>query len=192
MIGKNRLKAELQGLLAEDPIVRAALQRMVMRMEGNPDAQEDLFQEAWVYLWSREQQYPGRVPAWYMQGVKFYLQNLKASGRSIDAPKRRRARATFPDDPDRRDEWLDTLEWDEGFLSAVTAHDIFSLLSDRLKPTDRTILGKLADGLGVCEIAAKLKVSHVFVVKRRRRIAQLAIQLGVDPVPANSSPHACP
>jgi len=177
------LKAELQGLLAEDPIVRAALHRMVMRMEGNPETQEDLFQEAWVYFWSREQQYPGRAPAWYLQGVKFYLQNLRASGRSLDAPKRRRAQAAFPDDPDRRDEWLDTLECDEGFLSAVTAHDIFSLLSDRLKAVDRRILGELAQGLGVRDIAKRLNISHQSVMRRRERIAALAKQVGVVPPP---------
>ena len=52
-------------------------------------------------------------------------------------------------------------------MSEVQARDIFSLLIDRLKPIDRVILGQLAEGLRVCDIAEKLKVSHVFVVQHR-------------------------
>ena len=178
-----RLKAELQSWLAEDPIIRAALQRMVMRMEGNPDTQEDLFQEAWVHLWSRQQQYPGRPPGWYLQGVRFHLNDLRNSGRSLDSPKRCGGRA-FPDDRERQDEWLDTLDCDNGFLSAVTARDIFSLLVDRLSPRDRRILDKLAEGHGVRDIAGQLKISHQSVIRGRERIAALAIELGVVPPPA--------
>jgi len=75
------------------------------------------------------------------------------------------------------------LEFDEGFLSAVSSRDIFSLLVNRLKGPDQRVLGELAEGLGACEIAAKLSVSHVLVLKRRRRIAKLAIKLGINPLP---------
>jgi len=54
----------------------------------------------------------------------------------------------------------------------------------RLKGPDQGILRELANGLSVCEVAAKLNVSHVLVLKRRRVIAKLAIKLGINPLPA--------
>jgi hypothetical protein len=76
------------------------------------------------------------------------------------------------------------LEFDEGFLSAVTGKDLLCALGQHLNGTDKRILVALADGWGVWEIAAKLKVSHAFVAKRRRRIADLAMKLGINPLPA--------
>jgi hypothetical protein len=73
------------------------------------------------------------------------------------------------------------LESDEGIMSAVNAHEIFSLLLERLKPADQTILGALAEGIGVCELAARLKISHQCVIRAQKRIAVIAIKLGVDP-----------
>ena len=82
------------------------------------------------------------------------------------------------------------MEFDEGFLSAVAGRDILSLLMHRLKEPEQRILRELANGLSVCEVAAKLKVSHVLVLKRRRVIAKLAIKLGINPRPASPNSHA--
>lgn len=173
-----------QGLLAEDPVVRAALHRIVVRMEGNPDTQEDLFQEAWVCFWSREQQYPGQALRWYLQGVKFYLQNLRASGRSLDSPKRRGAQATLPDHCNEWDHWRDRFGSDDGMMSEVNAHDILSLLVGRLVPADQVILRAMFEGLGISEIAATLHVPRGFVDRHRLRIAKRAAEVGINPVPA--------
>ena len=54
-----------------------------------------------------------------------------------------------------------------------------SLLLERLKPIDRTILSALVDGLAVHDIAERLKISHQSVMRHRERIAELAIKLGV-------------
>ena len=172
----------------DEPTVRKALLQIVIALEENFHAREDLLQEALIYFWSSERQCPGRPLGWYVQGVKFHLQNLRASGRSLDSPKRRRAQAAFADNREGWDQWRDILEFDEGFMSEVNAHDICSLLFDRLKPIDQIILGGLAEGLRVCNIAEKLMVSHVFVVQHRRRIARLAVILGINPVAA-SPPH---
>ena len=106
---------------------------MVVRMEENPHAREDLLQEALIYLWSKERQYPGQRLSWYLQGVKFYLQHLRTSGRSLDSPRHRGARAVFASSRNGRDEWPDTLGFDEGIMSEVNAHDLFALLAERLK-----------------------------------------------------------
>ena len=79
-------------------------------------------------------------------------------------------------------QWRDNLDIDEGIMSAVNADDIFSVLVDRLKPIDRTILVALAEGLEDRDIAEKLHVSHMFVIRHRRGIAKVAIKLGINPV----------
>jgi DNA-binding NarL/FixJ family response regulator len=172
-----------QGLSAEEPTVRRALELLVASMETNPHNREDLVQEAWIYFWSSEHLHSERTLCWHLRGVRFHLQNLMGSGRSLDSSKRSRAQAFFPAHGDEWDDWRDSLEFDEGFLSAVSARDIVSLLADRLNSRDRIILRELAEGQRPCEIAAKLNVSHAFVVQRRRQIAKRAIKLGINPLP---------
>ena len=115
--------------------------------------------------WLREQQYPGQRLGWYLQGVKFYLNHLGKSGRSLDSPKRRAAQAAFQEHCDGID---------EGMMSEIQARDIVSVLEDRLDPIDRIILGDLADGLAIRDIAEKLHRSHMFVVRHHHQIATLA------------------
>jgi len=173
-----------QDLLIDKTAVRTALVRMVVTLEENCHTREDLLQEALVSFWSSERQYPGQRRSWYLQSVRFHLHHIRASGRSLDSPKHRGAQAIVADNGAGRDEWLDTLDSDQGIMSEVQARDIFSVLVDRLKPIDQVILGELAEGRGVCDIAEKLNVSHVFVVQHRRRIARAAISLGISPVAA--------
>ena len=116
---------------------------MVVRLEENVHAREDLMQEALVCFWQR--QYPGRRRSWYLQSVKFYLQHFRASGRSLDSPKRRGAQAAFADDCDERDDWLDTLDFDEGIMSEVNAHEIIDLLWNRLELPERKIFERLVE-----------------------------------------------
>src|SRR2546425_4084255 len=127
-------------MLTDDPAVRKALLRIVVTLEENFHAREDMLQEAYLCFWSRRRQFPGKRLSWYLQSVNFYLHHPKTSGRSLDSPKRREAQAAFGDDCDGRDDWLDTLDFDEGIMSAVHAHDIFSVLVDRLEPIDQDIL----------------------------------------------------
>jgi DNA-directed RNA polymerase specialized sigma24 family protein len=171
--------------LTDVPAVRKALLRMVIALEVNFHTRQDLLQEAVVYFLSREQQYPGQRRSWYLQGVKFHLNDLRNSGRSLDSLKRRGAQAALADNRDGRDQWRDSLELDEGIMSAVNAHDICCLLLDRLKPIDRTILSALVDGLGDQDIAEELHVSQMFVIRHRRGIAELAIKLGINPAAAS-------
>jgi DNA-binding NarL/FixJ family response regulator len=59
----------------------------------------------------------------------------------------------------------------------VSAREIISLLSARLPPQEKAVLGCLADGLGPREIGRKLHVSHTMVIKHRRKIASLLSHL---------------
>src|SRR2546428_3355922 len=108
-----------QGLLTEEPTVVKALRQMVIRMEQNFHTREDLLQEARVYFWLRRRQHPGRLLGWYLQHVRFCLQHLRSSGRSIDSAERHAAQVAFADNCDGRDEGLDTLDSDEGIMSEV-------------------------------------------------------------------------
>jgi DNA-binding NarL/FixJ family response regulator len=171
-----------QGLLTVEPAVHKALLRMVIALEENFHAREDLLQEALLYFWSTERQCPGRPLSWYVQSVKFHLQNLRTSGRSLDSSKRRRAQAAFADNCDGWDERRESFELDEGIMSAVHAHDIFSVLSDRLKPTDQLILRAMLEGLCISEITHALHVPRGFVERHRLEIAKQAVKLGITPV----------
>jgi len=169
-------------LLTDEPTVRKALLKIVFTLEDNFHAREDLLQEASLCFWSRQRQFPGKRLRWYLKGVRFYLQHLRTSGRSLDSPKRRGAQAAFADNRDGWDQWRHISGFDEGIMSAVNAHDIFSLLLERLKPMDQTILGALVEGVEVRNIAAKLHVSRMFVIRHRRGIAKEASKLGINPV----------
>src|SRR2546426_3857663 len=175
-------------MLTDEPAVLKVLLRMVVTLEENVHAREDLLQEALVHLWSSERQHPGQRRSWYLQGVNFYLHHLKASGRSLDSPKRRGAQAAFSDASEGWDQWRDSLDIDEGIMSAVNADDIFSVLVARLAATDQTILVALAEGLEDRDIAKNLHVSEMFVIRHRRGIAKVAIKLGIKPL-AHSPLH---
>ncbi len=180
--GSAPVQSTQQGLLAEDPVVRAALHRLVMRMDGNPHTREDLFQEAWSCFWSREQQYPGRPLGWYLQWVKFHLKNLGKSGRSLDSSKRRAAQAGLADNGDRPNEPLDPFELGDGIMSEINARDIRSVLIDRLEPVDQTILVALEEGWASRAVAKRLQLSHESVRRHRLKIAAAALKLGIVPL----------
>ena len=171
-----------KGSVSADPVVRRVLQGIINGMEVNPPARQDLLQEALAYLWSREKDYPAQRLAWYLRGVKFYLKDLRRSGRSVDSPKRRGAQSTSTDNSNRQDR--DSVEFDCGIMSEVNARDIFFLLVVRLKPRDQFILAALFEGLGVREIAYELHVPRGFVVRHRLKIARLAVDLGIFPASA--------
>ena len=178
-------------MLTDEPAVRKALLRMVITLEENFHAREDLLQEALVYFCSRERQFPGQRLSWYLQSVRFYLQHLMTSGRSLDSPKRRGAQAAFSDNRDGWDEWRDSLELDEGIMSTVHAHDIFCVLVDRLEPIDQVILRAMLEGLCISKIAQALHRPRGFVERHRLRIVERAVTLGINPLPANPLRRGC-
>ena len=73
-----------------------------------------------------------------------------------------------------------------------SVHDIFSLLVDRHEPIDEVILRAMLEGLHISEIAHALHVPRGFVERHRLRIVKQAVQLGINPVPANPLRRGCP
>ncbi len=166
----------------DEPSVHKALERMVIRMEDNMQARQDLLQEALVHFWSSEQEHPGQRIRWYLQGVKFRLQHLRASGRSLDSSKRRGAQAAARDHRDGPHESADPLESGDDTMSEINALDIRSLLNGRLVPIDQIILVALEEGWSSREVAQRLQISHESVRRHRNKIAAAALKLGIVPL----------
>jgi DNA-directed RNA polymerase specialized sigma24 family protein len=170
-------------MLIDEARTRELLYRICCRVTSDPALREDLIQEAMVHLWLLEARRPGQSRSWYLQNCKFHLQNYIAIGRSVDSLKRGRGRISFSSDCDEVDEFMSRPEFHEAAFAQLSARDIIAALSSRLTTFESAILLHLAEGLRAREIAVRLKVSHPTIIKHRRRIAALAVKLGIPPLP---------
>ncbi len=171
-------------MLIDEARTRELLHRIVCRLTSDTAIKDDLLQEALVHLWLLEEKHPGQSRSWYLQGCKFHLQNYLAMGRSVDSMKRRSHKLSFSTDCDEIDEFISESNWgvDTAF-DQVSVRDIIAQLSERLPSFEQAVLSHLAEGLRAREVAARLKVSHPTIIKHRRKIAALAIKLGIPPLP---------
>jgi DNA-directed RNA polymerase specialized sigma24 family protein len=163
--------------LVEEDRIRQTLRKIVNRLIGDPVLQEDLMQEGCIRLWQLEVEQPGRTRSWYLQNCRFHLQHWLELGRSLDSRKRAKAdkRVTL----DGVDDDLLCPTGDKLF-EMVSARDIVSTLAGHLDPCESAVVGGLADGLRLREIAAKLNLSYPTALKYRRKIAALTIKLGIS------------
>jgi DNA-directed RNA polymerase specialized sigma24 family protein len=148
-------------MLIEDGRIVELLRRIVTRFTEDPVLQEDLAQESLLRLWMIESEKPGRTRSWYLQNCRFHLQHWLASGRSLDSPKRAIGdnRITIDGISDER-----VLEWyhtNGEVIEIVSARDIVATLARHLKPRESAMLGGLADGLVLRDIAISLKLSSL-------------------------------
>ena len=167
-------------MLAITPTTRKCLVGVVNRLTSDRCLREDLMQEAMVHFWKVERERPGQTFSWYLQSCSFHLRHYLASGRSIDSSKRRGMQIDLPEE----EELSNSLESSPGELSVtaqVAVRECMHLLPRYLTPRERAILLFLADGFGPREIARHLLLSHPTVNKCRRKIAALAIRLGISP-----------
>jgi DNA-binding NarL/FixJ family response regulator len=72
-------------------------------------------------------------------------------------------------------------------LEDICARDTIEVLKTRVNSLEQKIISYLALGFGMREIARTIGVSHVCVVKHRRHIATVAIELGI-----RLARHTCP
>ena len=171
-------------MLIEDARILGSLRKIITRFTADPALQQDLAQECLVRLWRLESEKPGHTRSWYLQNCRFHLQHWLASGRSLDSLKRTIGdnRITIDGIDDER-----VLEWyhtNGEVVEVVSARDIVATLTRHLKPCESAMLGGLADGLVLQEIALRLKLSYPTALKYRRRIAALTIKLGIaSPLP---------
>lgn len=166
-------------MLVESRSVKDSISRMISKLTDDAALREDLMQEALLHLWRVEREQPGHKVSWYVQSCKFHVQHVLAAGRSVDSGKRRSKRVALPDTAEEQCDLFGQSEDENQVLSEVAVREIITILSRRLGPRERAVLRHLADGLGVREIALKLRVSHPTIIKHRRDIARLALKLGI-------------
>ncbi len=162
---------------------RKLLRKLVHAITTDSALIEDLMQEALIHLWQREVERPGQTQSWYIQSCRFHVLNHLSRGRSVDSMKHRYARSTTTDVLDSMEVPDNRCGSDESPFASISARDILVSLSKHAKPSEQVVLDFLADGFGVQEIAHEMNVSHQAVSKLRRRIANLAIQIGISPLP---------
>jgi len=173
---------------SEHPETCSTLLRVVATLTSDRCIQEDLLQEAVIHLWQLKNRRPGQSASWYFKSCQLHLLNLLRKGRSIDSLKRRKDRIRL-EDPVTDDasesgglyELWGNSDSEESVFAQVSARDIFTSLCQWLDPPDRLILDQLADGLSAREIASRLQLSHTSVIKRQRKIASVAVSLGLVP-----------
>jgi DNA-directed RNA polymerase specialized sigma24 family protein len=173
-------------MMVDDPKSRQMLQRIAAGLTGDDSLREDLTQEALVHLWLLEEKQPGQKPSWYYQSCRYHMRNRITMGRSVDALKRKGGRVNEGGDEDQLDHLLGGGESDGEVVNLASAREILALISSRLRGTETEILACLFEGMGAREIARRLKVSHPAILKHRRKIAALALRLGINPMPANN------
>src|SRR6266536_2398760 len=186
--GQTRQLVHDGGDALERPETYSTLLRVVATITPDRCLQEDLLQEAVIHFWQLNNQRPGQSPSWYFKSCQLYLLNLLRKGRSIDSLKHRQGRIRLgdpaADDPGESgglDELPGNPASEDSVFALVSAHDILTSLYQWLDPPDRLILDQLADGLSVREIASRLQLSHTAVIKRPRKIASVAVSLGLVP-----------
>jgi len=173
---------------SENPENCSTLLRVVATVTSDRCIQEDLLQEAVIHLWQLKNRRPGQSASWYFKSCQLHLLNLLRKGRSIDSLKHRKRRVRlFDSAADDSSESADLNELvghsddEESVFAQVSAHDILTSLYQWLDSPDRLILDHLADGLSAREIASRLQLSHTSVIKRQRKIASVAVSLGLVP-----------
>lgn len=161
----------------------AVLRQIVFKVTTNRALHDDLTQEVLIHLWLRETQCPGQTQSWYLQSCRFFLQNHLRIGRSVDSNRHHQALCSAAAADECADTSADGSMYGGSIPALVSAREIVSLLAKWLTPLERQLLSCLAEGFGVREIAARLHLSHTSVIRCRRRIAALALKLGIEPLP---------
>ena len=167
-------------MLALNGTIKKRLVGVINGLTRDRSLREDLMQEAMIHFWKVEREHPGQTLSWYLQSCYFHLRHCLWSGRSIDSSRRRGLQVELPKDEDL----CDCLEWspvEESVVAEVEVRESIRLLRHSLSPRERAILLCLTNGLRPREIARHLLLSHPTVNKDRRKIADLAIRLGIGP-----------
>jgi RNA polymerase sigma factor (sigma-70 family) len=174
-------------MIFEKDHAQELLRRLAARVTRDKASREDLAQEAMIHLWQQELRCPRQSESWYIQSCLFHLLNCVQRGRSLDSPRRRRARGSIATLSPPADSTEVHPERDESPLPTVCANEILDLLLPKLNEREREVLRCLAEGLEPGDIARKLRVSRQAVGKQRRKIALVATRLGISP-PSKSTP----
>jgi hypothetical protein len=168
-----------KGPLLEDANIRETLRRIVSGFSADPILQQDMLQECMICLWHAERKKPGRTTSWYLQHCRFHVQHWLVLGRSLDSPKRSSAANRITIDPSDDEPALQEYHTNGEVLDTVCARDLVFTLARHLNPTERVVLGCLAEGMVLREVACRSRLSYPTALKYRRKIAALTVKLGI-------------
>ena len=179
-------------MLMEDGRICESLKRIVAHLTTDAMLREDLMQECLLYLWRLDGRFPGRTRSWYLQNCRFQIRHWLVRGRSVDSLKRATGNNRIPIDEVNAELCADGYYTRGESFDLVCAHDTISTLASHLRPREQAVLGGLAEGLALRDIAAKLKLSYPTALKYRRHIAALTIKLGISiPLPHENGHAQC-
>ena len=179
-------------MLIEDAKFCELLRRIVAQFTTDKVLQDDLMQECLIRIWRLESEVPGQTRSWYLQNCRFHVQHWLASGRSVDSLKRHNGDNRANIDAFGDETPVDGFQTNGEFFEIISANDLISTLAELLKPHESALLGGLADGLVLQDVAHKLKLSYPTALKYRRKIAALTIKLGISPPLPYKVQHARP
>jgi DNA-directed RNA polymerase specialized sigma24 family protein len=179
-------------MLIEDARFCELLRRIVAQFTADKGLQDDLMQECLIRIWRLESEEPSRTRSWYLQNCRFHVQHWLASGRSVDSLKRNSGDNRANIDAVGDETTVDGYHTNGEVFEVISANDLVSTLADLLKPHESALLGGLADGLMLQDVAFKLKLSYPTALKYRRRIAALTIKLGISPPLPYKGQHTRP
>lgn len=159
----------------EELITRLApkLRVIAKKLNGNFTFfdEEDLCQEAFFYLWqqNRNQRLDAKTDSYILQGCYFFLKNYirKVYKRvdshsvslndNINLENNRRSGNSFLEDSNK-------------FFNALNVHMVMEDIVSSLDKREKDVFRLCLDGFTIREIGKILGVSHVMVVKIKKRI----------------------
>ncbi len=166
-------------MTGESNIIRQ-LRVVASRLSSDVEFQKDLLQEMMIHLIQAQTEFPNHTLSWYVKNCEFYARNHMRRGRSIDSLKRAHAdierqqpAGDGQEDPAAVRELSDVADGFGELVSADIVQRIMPYLTERQQHT----LQLLTKGFGVRETARQLGISHVAVIKHRRKIARIAREL---------------
>jgi hypothetical protein len=177
-------KPKAQALLLEDANILESVRGIVNRFATDPNSHQDLLQECLLCLWLAESQNPGRTVSWYLQRCRFHVQHWLVLGRSLDSPKRISTANRITIDGDDEGMALAEHHTNGEVFETVCVRDLIATLAKGLEPKELFVLGGLAAGLTLREVASESRLSYPTALKFRRKIAARALKLGIVASPA--------
>src|SRR5258708_2843094 len=145
-------------MLVEDAQMLGLLRQIVARFTRYSEQQQDLMQECLLHLWKLERKKPGRTRSWYLQSCRFHLQHYLVLGRSLDSLKRASAGNRIAIDGNDEEPALHEHHTNGELFEAVSFADVVSTLKCEIKPRECQVLGGLADGMTLHEIASEFGI----------------------------------
>jgi RNA polymerase sigma factor (sigma-70 family) len=165
-------------LMEVDTGISAVVQKIVHQLHLNGDIKEDLMQEVLIHLWKLQTQ--GATRSWCVQSCRYRIQNLVRTGRSVDSIKRAAGRVNLQS-LDGNQEGDFAPQRMALIYSELFTNDSVAEIVKRLDTGQRHILELLRAGLSARDIARKLNISRMKVRAQRRKIAAVAMKLGIGP-----------